>query len=113
MNVDSMMIDPGPLVYYTDAMRNVLEDHMTYLRNHPTTAVYPIPPNIANQYKNDFKGLMQFLNIPPHLAYVVLRMNQYTSDSQNPMDLETLLIPDENTVSFIQQSFSTVNKLNG
>ena len=37
MSLDALAIAEGPTLYYDDGFRAVIEDHMTYLRSHPTT----------------------------------------------------------------------------
>jgi hypothetical protein len=101
--VENSVIDMGPDSYYTDQFRSVMEDHMTYLRNHPNTAIQAVLPNEADQWKGDFFGLLSAKNIPAKLHWIVMRMNNYTSPLKPDENLIAFMIPDPTVVEQIRQ----------
>jgi hypothetical protein len=109
--VDSMMLQPGADVFYTDGLRNVLEDHMTYLRTHANTRVIDITPIQAHRYEFDLIGLLNELMIEPYLHWTVARMNHFNSFTEVPEDLTKLLVPDSKEINKLQQIYNTTNTL--
>ena len=105
--VDSMMIDPGPEVYYTDAFRNVLEDHLTYLRTSTTSSVIIITPMEAHRYEMDLHGLLATKNIPRYLHWLIMRMNFMNSPTEVKETLSQMIIPDPKEVARILQAFNS------
>ncbi len=109
--IDSLMTASGPDIYYNKSFRNMLEDHMTYLRTHPQNQVMEVTPMQAHRYEFDLIGLLNTLMIPQHLHWVVARMNHFDSFNHVPEDLTRLLIPEQKELVRLQQTFMTVNKI--
>jgi hypothetical protein len=108
----NLMINEGPAIYYDPAFRNVLEDHMNYLRKHPSTEVVQVEDGQAFFYTNDFYGLTRALLIPPELQWVMLRMNNMKSPIDYKEDRTLLLRPNQTVVDFIRQSYTSTNRTN-
>lgn len=109
--IDSLMIQEGANIYYTDGLRNVIEDHMTYLRTHPTTRVIDVTPKQAERFEYDLIGLLNELQIPMYLHWVVARANNFNSLNEVPSDLVRLLAPDPKEVAKLQQTYQTSSKI--
>jgi hypothetical protein len=109
--IDGLMIQEGANVYYTDGFRNILEDHMTYLRTHPTTRTLDVTPKQAEKYEYDLIGLLNELEIPMYLHWVVARANSFNSVNEVPSDLVSLLIPDHKEVAKLQQTYQISSKI--
>jgi hypothetical protein len=112
MQVDNLMVDPGPSVYYDSAFRNVLEDFMTYLRTNPSTISINIEPIDAYKYEFDLFSLLNKYNIPPYMHWIVMRVNNFTSPLEVTRKLNTLRIPNESVINTIRQSHLTVSRIN-
>lgn len=110
--IDSLMSDQGADVYYSDGFRNVLEDHMTYLRTHQLTRVLDVTPKQAERFEYDLIGLLNELEVPVTLHWIVARMNHFDSIHEVPADLGSLLAPDPKEISKLLQSYNTTNKIN-
>lgn len=110
-SVDSLMVQPGSDVFYTDGLRNVLEDHMTYLRTHASTRVLDVTPMQAHRYEFDLIGLLNELGIPPQLHWVVARMNHFNGFQEVPEDLVKLLVPDDKEIAKLQQIYNTTSSI--
>lgn len=104
MLVDNLMQDAGPSIYYNDAFRVVLEDHVSTLRNNSLTKVVTVPPHSAYKYEGDFYGLLSSLNIPPHYHWLVMRMTGFTSTLDATRGIQYVLVPETNTLERIRQS---------
>lgn len=113
MQINSLMIDPGPSVFYTDSFRVVLESFLPILKDSANTTQIHIDARAAYKYEADFFGLLSEINIPPYLHWLVLRMNNFTSPLDSDTTLNTLLVPNETTIDYIRQSHMSVNRING
>ena len=107
MNIDNLMFQAGSDIYYDPAFRNVLEDHMTVLRNSPNTTTQTVPQMSAYVFEYDFFGLLATFNIPPYLHWLTMRMNKMTSPSENRASLTTFLSPDPEEVDKIRGSYTS------
>lgn len=106
--IDNLMVSPGADIYYSDAFRNVLEDHMTYLRGHAATNKVEVAPIDVVRYQADLYGLLGKIGIAPHMQWIVMRMSDMTSPSRVPEELTFVLVPDESVISRLQQSITAV-----
>lgn len=109
--IEDLMSDPGPDVYYEEGFRNVLEDHMTYLREHAETIVLTVTPKQTDVYQFDLIGLLNELNVPMYLHWVIMRMNHLNTITQVPADLTGLLSPKANEISKLEQTYSTTYRI--
>jgi hypothetical protein len=112
MRVDELMFQEGASIFYDNAFRSVLEDHMTFLRNHPQTRTLPVDAGKAHKFEFDIFGLLADYGVATHLHWLVMRMNNLTDMTRFNMSYESLLIPDELVVSQIQQSHMTTRRIN-
>jgi len=103
-DINSLAIDEGASIYYDDGFRNVIEDHMTYLRNRTDTGVKVVEPGRAYKYEADFYGLLQFLLVPTELHWVVLRMNGYTSPTQYRPEKLSVIVPNPDVIEQMRSS---------
>lgn len=111
MAINAQMVDDGAGVYYTEGFRSVLEDHMTLLRNHPTTSLVTVSPADAYHYNHNLYGVLQKMKVPMYLHWVIMRMNNWTSPRVFHLDVTSLLFPDMTLISQIQQSYSSKNRI--
>lgn len=110
--VDTYLTAQGTGAYYTDDFRNVLEDHMTYLRGAASTTVMNVDPIKAYRFEFDLDGLLLDMGIPLYLHWTVMRMNNFSSPQDVPADLLTLLIAAPSELEIIRQSEYTKARLN-
>lgn len=111
MQIDSLLTDPGPQIYYDDAFRNVLEDYMGVLRVSSSTSAIAIDPKDAYKYEFDLFGLLRMNSIPDYIHWTVMRMNGFTSPLEITRDLQALLIPDTAMLEKIRQSHMSARRL--
>lgn len=111
MEIDNLATPSGPDIYYDTAFMSVLEDHMTYLRNNASTNILSIDPMNAYKYEFDLFGLLLLHNVPKHLHWVTMRVNNYSSPNDFDRTRLTLLVPDGNIVKYIRQSHLTTRRL--
>jgi hypothetical protein len=107
MQVDNLMMNYGSSVYYTDDLRNVLEDFMTYFRTNPTTQTMTVDPGDAVRYESDFYALLTYLNIAPQYHFPILRINNMTASTDYRSTMTSFLVPDLGEVQRIAQTEQT------
>ena len=111
MYIDQLMSAPGPDVIYEEGFRLLIEDHMTYLREHVTTATLSVEGSMAYKYVGDLSGLLTHYQIPRFLHWIIMRMNNMTSNSDLLESTTSLIIPDQSTVSKLSSTYRTKNKI--
>jgi hypothetical protein len=105
------MFDSGPSVYYTDGFRQVLEDHMTYLRQHQSTQLMSVSPQAAWENDQDLFGFLQVVNLQPQLHWVTMRMNNFSSPTEFGTSVTQLLIPSSVVLEQLRSAYMTSNVL--
>jgi hypothetical protein len=111
MLIDNIATNPGPDIYYNQNFRVVLEDHMTYLRNHSETISVGVTAAQAFKYEGDLAGLLFQLNIPAYLHWVIMRINKMNSPIELSKDCRYLFTPNPSVVERLRATYSTQNKI--
>ncbi len=79
----------------------VIESHLTYLKNHPSTHLTTIQPDQAAIYKGDFFGLLNSMSVDKKYHYPIMRVSGYLSSSDyNGLGLE-IYMPSEEVINEI------------
>jgi hypothetical protein len=88
--------DQGPAIYYTDAFRQMVEDHLTILKttNIQTRIITDDDWATLYKYEGDFYGLLNALQIGRQYHWTVMRMNGYRSRFEATADIAQLITPD-------------------
>ena len=112
MKINKLLADHGSNIYYDPVFRNVLEDHMTFLRTHEQTTRLNIESIYAYKYVGDLSGLLKHYNIDIYLHWIIMRMNNFTSYNEANDNIVDLLIPEPIVIERIRQShITTQNKM--
>lgn len=111
MKIDEIATSGGPDVYYSDRFRVVLEDHMTYLRNHPQTYYKEVNSKQAYKFEGDFFGLLSELNLPVEFYWLIMRMNKLTSPVYTESTITSIIVPSNDVIERIRSAFMNVNKI--
>lgn len=97
--VQQLREDSGESLFYDQAFRVVIEDHLSYLKEHKNVTLLKLEPADAWRWRNNFYGLLKDNGIPEYLRWIVLRMN----DMVSPMDFDgeqvQFLIPIEGIIT--------------
>lgn len=105
--INTLMFNPGPAEYYTDAFRQVLEDHMAFLRTNQGTTIRNVTPQNVWENEQDLFGFLQSINLAPQFHWVVMRMNNMTSPTQFVKGVSQLLMPPINLLEQLRSAFLT------
>lgn len=95
ITLNQNMPTEGPVLMYSEGFRQVIEDHLEYLRTHETTEVVEIDPQVAHKGHGDLISVLQDYQVAPQLHWTITRINGYTS----PMEYESshlmILVPSQ------------------
>tara|TARA_Y100000592_G_scaffold87092_1_gene141242 strand:+ start:1302 stop:1649 length:348 start_codon:yes stop_codon:yes gene_type:complete len=108
---NALMNDPGPAIYYSEGLRRVMEDHMTFLRTSNKTRVITPTDNQLHRFEYDLNGLLIEMGIPRHLLWVHMRVNDFTSPVEVTQDNTELLSPSPEDIERIVNLYRTVNTI--
>ena|SRR5437764_7121095 len=111
MAIEDLMIGTVDPYYYDVGFRTVLEDHLTYFRNHPQTATMAVLSHHREVYEFDFYGLLTEMKIPVELHYVTMRLAGLTSPTDPFKDLEIITVPDATVVSKRLQAYKSKKRI--
>jgi len=110
MTLTTLMVDPGPDIFYDPQFRHVLEDHMTWLReNHSEPLV--LRPDEAYQWRGDFFGLLSKKGVARQYHWLVMRLNQYTSPNEFIETIPAILVPNFSVIGKIAQSHNSLPRI--
>lgn len=107
MKIDDLLIKEGPQDYYDPSFRDVLEAHMSYLRSSTNTYSAQVTPHDTIVYNQDLYGFLLEKNVPMHLHWLVMRINNFYSPYDFTDGCTSLLIPNGKDVDKLRQSWRT------
>lgn len=111
MKIDEIASPSGADVYYDRLFRVVIEDHMTFLREHPQTSMIEVSSYLAYKYEGDFFGLLEQLNQPAQFHWIIMRMNKLTSPVYSENTINSVLVPAVDVIERIRSVFVNINKI--
>lgn len=79
------------LLTYNTSFRQYIEDHLLYIRTHPTTEIVQIDGGLAYKNSGDFYGLLSDMKVPNFLHWPLLRINDMTNPYSFNEDMLTLV----------------------
>lgn len=103
--VDQLMISEGPSIDFDPDFREVLEDHMTYLRNHPQTQQLLVTPDKAYQFEFDLHGYLTSEHGEPlAMHWIIMRASGLRSTDDFGPNVTVLYKPSSDVISQIRQT---------
>lgn len=107
MSINAQASGMDESIYYTDGLRNVFEDALTWLIVHPKTAIVPVEPGLAYRFEADFYGLLNHDNVPYQLHHLIMRMTGFSAPEEAPATLLQYLKPDFSVVQSLVSRYLT------
>ena len=111
MQIFKTMITGGPSIYYDPAFRNMIEDHMTWLRGRSGNTIVDVEPMVAYKYAGDFFGLLMHFNILPQYHWITMRMNQYVSPQDYSDEMLSFVTPSGEDCERLRAVFMSQTKM--
>lgn len=102
--------------FYTPGLRNTLEHHLPFLRNHPDTERRPVSADDIYRFEGDLYGLLHYIGIETSQHWLIMRVNKMTSptdlgkslhDEYGGANALVLKIPPPQVVDQVKKRFRT------
>ena len=97
--IQRLQIDIGETHLFSMGFRNLIENHLPFLRSHTSTIEKNISPHSGYTWVGDYYGLLLSLDIPHDLLWITLRMNGYTSPGDYDGNNLVVLVPSQAQIS--------------
>ena len=99
LSVSSLQIASGNVNMYSVDIRNLLENHLEYLKSLFNTNIVALDPKKEQIYRGDFYGLLiNTQNVQQDMFWVTMRMNGLYSSIDYSGDLGKIFIPNRSDV---------------
>lgn len=105
MEIDSLMKDPGPNIYYRKEFLDILESYMDYFRNLSDLRTIVVSVEDKAIYKGDLYGYLTKLKIDSYLHWTIMRLNNMYSPFEFNEDTNTILLINSNEIDRIRQIY--------
>ncbi len=109
--INKLERDMGPDIVYSEGFKQVLEDHISVIRQDPTTEVVEIDPQVAYANEGDLTAVLDHYNMPMEQHWLIMRVNGLTSPQEYSADITTLLFPSRTTFDSILSGYRTDQKI--
>lgn len=90
--------------FYEPAFRQVLEDHLSFIKAAGTVQTLNVPPMVALRYQGDYYGLLNQLKVPTFLHWITMRVNGLISPADTIPDHPVVQTVD---LSYIRRLYTT------
>ena len=105
------MISDGASIYYDIKFRNIIEDHLTFLRESNDLTMISIESSMAYKYEGDLFGLLFHYKVTFEYHWIVMRLNNMTNPNQTKNTLLSLLIPNRTILERIKNVYMTKDRV--
>lgn len=110
MSIQQLMISPGHANYYREDWRFLVDQHVDYLIKSSNTMVHSIESALRYKFEGDLEGYLAAIKFPPHLWYVVIKMNGFTDGREFGETTGQLYLPNEQDVEKLMSTWQSVYK---
>lgn len=93
MAVMGLQVPVGEVNYYSEAFRNLLENHLQILSSSSSYRLAEVRAIDSYKYSGDLYGLLNQLNVPSEYHWITLRLNGLHSPMDYKGDLLNIKIP--------------------
>lgn len=107
MTLLSKMVKAGDSNFYTAKYRQMIEDHLIFLRNHKTNTTVNLLPMVSFKYASDFYGLLFHLTVPMEYHYAMLRLNGFRNPSDFQGDETSIRLVETNVIQLLVNTMKT------
>ena len=103
MSIEKYFLEDGADVYYEDSFRQAIEDHLTYIREHPTTERYTLLPKDVDRFTGNLFGYLVDIKKPTYMHWIIMRVSGLTDPTDFGINNTLLLVPNIKVIDDIRQ----------
>lgn len=107
MSLRNLQLSTGAPEFWETGFRNMLEDHLTWIKEHEGTRVVNIGPGDANKYHGDFNGLLSSLGLRFKYHWITMRLNGYFRPDEYRTEHVQVYIPSEAAIDGLRTRYAT------
>lgn len=109
--IEQLMGNVAEPIFDSIEFKNVIEDNLTWLIDHPNTVVRQVSAHSIEVYTADWLGLLTAMSIPANLHYTVIRMNGGMSYTDLPYSLRSIRVPSLTVVQNFIMTITSKSKI--
>lgn len=95
--------------FYSEDFKQVIEDHLPYLKRLSSTRSQSFPAYYQIQCKHNYYLLLSSIGVPYKYHWIIMRLNGYHSPMEFTGEESAVLIPDFPTVDRLMSTFNTTS----
>lgn len=103
MALEDYLYAEGSEIYYSAEFRQVVEDHLEYLKSRPGVEQRILKASEVNRHTGDLYGYLVEIKKPLHMHWVIMRCSGMRSPAEFGIDTGILYIPNIPDVDEIRQ----------
>jgi hypothetical protein len=105
MDIDRLMMAPGPDVFYSADFMATMESHIEYFKNHPDTVLMEVDASRSKVYAGDLYGYLNEIRIEPQYHWFIARLNgMFASTDFNP-NIVNFFVPSRDAIDNIRIAY--------
>lgn len=109
--VNELMVRDGASVFYSEAFRRIIEDHLPDLKSDSGTQGIQIKNEVAHKAHGDFYMVLDEYDIPVEHQWIILRMNGYTHPSEYRTSHVVMLVPSKSVIDGLMKTYRANQKI--
>lgn len=110
-SIQNLMNRDGEKITYTLAYRQMIEDHLAYLRNQNSNEIITIRPDVGWRYHGDLHGVLNHYEFDWDMHWIIMRVNNYQSAHEFDYQDQELIIPSSTVISDLTKQHRARRKL--
>lgn len=111
VSIQKLMNRDGEKITYTLSFRQMMEDHLEYLREHESTELLTIRADVGWRYHGDLHGVLNHYGFDWDMHWIIMRINGYQCAQDFDYEDQELLIPSSTVVDDLTKQHRARRKL--
>lgn len=96
--------------YHETKFLELIESHLTFLRNAEGVMTLPVSSLASEKYRGDFFGLLADMNIPKDHWHIAMRVNDLRSSADFTGKMDVILVPNNQSLVLLKNIYRTKKK---
>ena len=106
-NVVDILNDNSRNVFYETGFRNLIEEHLTYLRDNKSVETIMVEHNLRYKFEHDLYGYLTAKDYPREYHWIILRVNDFHTTSEFTKETTMLIVPNLTQVENLIKVYKT------